>query len=317
MILEHLLQPTNINRRDQGKRNSRIVFEPLERGFGYTLGFTLKETMLKMLSGSALSKVKINDGVSNEMSELGCSENVQELLLNLQTIEVKLDDGVLEGRLSIRLSGKPKKVYSHDLELSSGIKIINTEAFICNYNGKEDLSIHAIIESGIGYRSTKKTFENQYFLLDSSFSPVTSFTYSVENARVAQKTDLDKLILNIQTDGTISPSEALSLAAKKIQSQMSEMVDESKLVKRIHAEEEPELDPFLLKTIEELDLTVRSANCLKSENLRYIGELVQKTESQLMRTSNFGKKSLTEIKDKLSSYGYSLGTIIENWLPKS
>ncbi len=313
MALEHLLHPTNINCQDKNNKNSKIILEPLERGFGYTLGFALKQIMLQGLSGSALAKVKINNGVDDETAKLACHESLPELLLNLQAVEFKLDEGVTEGSLSIELSGKSGEVYAGDLTVSEGVEVLNPEVFICAYEGKEKLSIDALIESGSGYRATEKTFDDGYFLLDASFSPVVSFNYNVENARVAQKTDLDKLVLDVQTDGSLSPSEALSQAAQKIQTQMSEIVDEDELAERMHVEEEPQIDPFLLKTVEELDLTVRSANCLKSENLRYIGELVQKTESELMKTPNFGKKSLTEIKEKLSSYGYSLGTIVDDW----
>jgi DNA-directed RNA polymerase subunit alpha len=311
MTLEPLLYPTNIDCQDKSN-SAKITFEPLERGFGYTLGFALKETMLKRLSGSALSKVRINNETSGTLVTT-CHGSLEEILLNLQTIVFQLDKGATEASLSVEISSKHRKVYSGDLKLTGAVKILDQEILICNYKGTDKLSISGVIESGIGYRATEKTFEDQHFLLDAPFSPVISCNYTVENARVAQKTDLDKLVLEIKTNGNISPSEALRKSAKKVQSQISEMVNKTELDERKHVEEKPPINPFLLKTVEELDLTVRSANCLKSENLHYIGELVQKTESQLMKTSNFGKKSLTEIKEKLSSYGYSLGTVLKDW----
>ncbi|WP_119343351.1 DNA-directed RNA polymerase subunit alpha [Facilibium subflavum] len=313
MALEHLLHPTNINLQDKDKNNAKIVLEPLERGFGYTLGFALKQIMLQSLSGASLTKVKINEGIDNYETKIACIETISELILNLQAIEFKLADDVAKGTVSIKLSGKAREVYAADLTVSEGVEILTPEVFICQYEGKEKLDIEAVVALGVGYQPAEKIFEDAYFLLDASFSPVVSFSYNVENARVAQKTDLDKLILNVQTDGSLSPSEALAVAARNIQSQMSEIVDEEQLAERMQVEEEPQIDPFLLKTVEELDLTVRSANCLKSENIRYIGELVQRSESELMKTPNFGKKSLTEIKEKLGSYGYSLGTFVESW----
>ncbi|WP_116964392.1 DNA-directed RNA polymerase subunit alpha [Fastidiosibacter lacustris] len=312
MALEHLLHPTTVNNQERIGNQAKITLEPLERGFGHTLGFSLKQIMLHVLSGASLTKVKFNDGVNSEV-KLATTESVEELLLNLQIIKFKLDSAHTTGNISIKLSGKAREVYAADLTLSEGVEILNPDVLICQYVGKDKLSIEGWIESGAGYKPANQNFIDGYFMLDASFSPVVSLNYNVENARVAQRTDLDKLILDVQTDGSLTPSEALSLAAQKIQSQMSRIVDEEALAERLHIEEEPKIDPFLLKTVEELDLTVRSANCLKSENIRYIGELVQRTESELMKTPNFGRKSLNEIKEKLSSYGYSLGTIVGDW----
>ena len=313
MALEQLLHPTSINSNEKNDRQAKITLEPLERGFGYTLGFALKEIMLKSLAGSALTQVKINDGVSDYDAQVAAQEGVAEIILNLQSIDFKLSDDVESASISLSLTGKAREVYAADLTLSDGVEVLNPDVFICHYKGKTTLKIEGTIELGVGYVAAQSAHENGYFKLDASFSPVVSFSYNVENARVAQKTDLDKLILDIQTDGSVKPAEALTVCAQKIQKQMSSIVDEEALEERLYVEEEPQIDPFLLKTVEELDLTVRSANCLKSENLRYIGELVQRTESELMKTPNFGKKSLNEIKEKLSSFGYSLGTIVDHW----
>ncbi|WP_119327830.1 DNA-directed RNA polymerase subunit alpha [Cysteiniphilum halobium] len=312
MALEHLLHPTTVNNLEKNDKEAKIILEPLERGFGYTLGFSLKQILANALSGAALTRVKFNDG--DDLSvKLPTTETVEEILLNLQAIEFKLSPEHKTAEIAIKLSGKAKEIYAADLTVSEGLEILNPDVYICHYEGKEKLSIDGHIDLGVGYIAAEQNFADGWFMLDASYSPIVSCSYNVENARVAQKTDLDKLILEIKTDGSLTPSEALSLAAQKIQTQMSNIVDEDELAERLYVEEEPQIDPFLLKTVEELDLTVRSANCLKSENIRYIGELVQRTESELMKTPNFGRKSLNEIKEKLSSYGYSLGTIVDDW----
>lgn len=312
MALEHLLHPTTVNNLEKNDKEAKIILEPLERGFGYTLGFSLKQILANALAGAALTRVKFNDG--DDLSvKLPTAETIEEILLNLQAIEFKLLPEHKSAEIAIKLSGKSKDIYAADLTVSEGLEILNPDVYICQYEGKEKLSIDGQINLGVGYIAAEQAFADGWFMLDASYSPIVSCTYNVENARVAQKTDLDKLILEIKTDGSLTPSEALSLAAQKIQTQMSNIVDEAELAERLYVEEEPQIDPFLLKTVEELDLTVRSANCLKSENIRYIGELVQRTESELMKTPNFGRKSLNEIKEKLSSYGYSLGTIVDDW----
>ncbi|WP_395946979.1 DNA-directed RNA polymerase subunit alpha [Caedibacter taeniospiralis] len=312
MALEHLLHPTTVNNFEKNDREAKIILEPLERGFGYTLGFSLKQILANTLSGAALTKVKFNDG-ADALAKLATSETLEEILLNLQSVEFNLAAEYKKATISLKISGKSKEIYAADLTLSEGLGVLNPDLYICRYEGKEKVTIEGEVDVGVGYQAAKEGFVDGWFMLDASYSPIVSFSYSVENARVAQKTDLDKLILTIQTDGSLTPSEALSLGAQKLQMQMANMIDEEALAERLYVEEEPKIDPFLLKTVEELDLTVRSANCLKSEHIRYIGELVQCTESELMKTPNFGRKSLNEIKEKLSSYGYSLGTIVADW----
>jgi DNA-directed RNA polymerase subunit alpha len=272
----------------------------------------LKQILANTLSGAALTKVKFNDG-ADALAKLATSETLEEILLNLQSVEFNLAAEYKKATISLKISGKSKEIYAADLTLSEGLGVLNPDLYICRYEGKEKVTIEGEVDVGVGYQAAKEGFVDGWFMLDASYSPIVSFSYSVENARVAQKTDLDKLILTIQTDGSLTPSEALSLGAQKLQMQMANMIDEEALAERLYVEEEPKIDPFLLKTVEELDLTVRSANCLKSEHIRYIGELVQCTESELMKTPNFGRKSLNEIKEKLSSYGYSLGTIVADW----
>ena len=323
MILSHLLYPENVTCKDiSGKNEVRVTVEPLASGYGYTLGFALQQVMLNCLFGFAVTKVKINTGISSLEHEIPCKETITELLLNLQQLRFKFDKSVIsEGgckflELSIHLTKKSRTVHASDLVYSDelGVTLVNSDLIICSYQGKEDISLFITVESGVGYYSAPQTFDADGVLyLDASFSPVLSFQYDVENARVAQKTNLDKLIITTSTDGSISPIESLNTSAKIIQNQMSGIVDESNILTRPCEKEEVKIDEFLLKKVDDLELSVRSANCLKSEELLYVGQLVQKTESDLMRTPNFGKKSLMEIKEKLLEHGYLLGTIITNW----
>jgi DNA-directed RNA polymerase subunit alpha len=313
MELEYLLHPTNINTKDKGDADTRITLEPLERGFGYTLGFALRECMLFSLSGCSLTAVSINKktSLSNELN--ATKEPIDEVLLNIKGLLFTLDDEVDAGTASLKKKGKAQALTGADLVLSEGLTLLNPDHIIATLVDKKELNIEAHITTGRGYVSQTDVNKDGFFMLDGSYSPILRFNYSVENARVEQKTDLDKLVIDISTDGSISPADALSKSAVMLQNIMSELVDTDAVAERLHVEEEPEIDPFLLKPVEELDLTVRSANCLKSENIRYIGELVQRTESSLLKTPNFGKKSLTEIKEKITENGYSLGTIVENW----
>ena len=313
MKLENLLYPTNIHCKNINDTTIKVSLEPLERGFGYTLGFSFKKVMLQGLSGAALTKVKINDGISNHKVKLPCLESISELLLNLQSLQLKLDNEVMKESFTISISGKCRDIYAYDLDIPNSIEILNPQILICHYQGKQKFMLQLEVQEGIGYQDAEVAFNDGFYLLDVLFSPVIFCNYNVENARVGQNTDLDRLIFDVKTNGAITPIDAFNQAAHKIQKSMSGIVDENEIVKRIPVEEQNEIDPFLLKRVEELDLTVRSANCLKSENLDYIGELVQKKESDLMRTPNFGKKSLLEIKEKLALYKYSLGTTIKNW----
>lgn len=314
MQLQHLLQPENIITKEENDQHAKIILEPLERGFGYTLGFVLKQIMLTALPGVAATKVKINGGkCTSDADVIAAQESIAELLLNIQSMRFDLASEVNVGTVSFSFSGKAKSVNSDEAEFSDGVTLISQPAHFCHYLGKEKLTIEFEVERGLGYRPVNAVFQDGYFMLDASFSPVMDFEYSVENARVGQRTDLDKLILKVETDGSVAPTQALSIAAQKIQSQLKHIVDIEAIEERMSVQEAPQIDSYLLRSVEELDLTVRSANCLKSENIRYIGELVRKTESELLKTPNFGKKSLNEIKEKLSEAGYSLGTVVDNW----
>ena len=313
-----LLYPTTIDTRTKDDdRSSRISIEPLERGFGYTLGYALRQTMLFSLPGCAITHIKVNEATDFEAAFEATREPLDELILNIKGMLVTLDDE--QDKADIHLEKTADRdnelVYASDFSLPAGVHLLNPDLEIAHLQANHTLNIKAVIHRGRGYEAPENQLEDGYFQIDCTYSPVLKFNYSVENARVGHRTDLNKLILDIITDGTLLPTEALSRCATMLQNQMAKMVDVSAITERLKTEETPEIDPFLLKPVEDLDLTVRSANCLKSENICYIGELVQKTESSLLKTPNFGKKSLTEIKEKLLENGYSLGTIIDNWPP--
>ncbi len=316
MTLENLLYPSNIDNKEKSPTEATITLSPLERGFGYTLGHTMKSILLKLLPGVALEKVKINDGkVDDYSASLPCEESVLSVIYHLQQIPVAFDEGVSQGTLSLNLTAKSaaKTITAADFKTSEGLNVLDEERVIMHYAGKTSLKIQATFKHGQGYVSVNESFSEGCFYVDAGYSPVVAMNYAVESARVGQKTDLDQLVLSIETDGSMKPAEALSLGATYVQNQIESFVDADLLAARRQENQAPVIDPVLLKTIEELDLTVRSANCLKSEKICYLGELVQYTESELMRTPNFGKKSLNEIKQKLEEFDLSLGMVVANW----
>lgn len=314
MALDNLLHPTNIKIDDYATNSTKFSFEALERGVGYTLGFALKQTMLYSINGACVTSIKINDGKNSSLEDIvPCEETVADIILNIKDLAVSLEDGIESGSLVFELSGEAEEIFSEEAKLSEGLSI-NEEVFICSYTGSKKLKIQATVEKGIGYRETTENFKDGEFLLDAAFSPISFCEFEVRDARVGRRTDLDRLDFNIKTNGNTTPEEALRLAATKIQNQLTNIVNVEEINQGIFVEDPTkDIDPDLLKHVEELNLTARSSNCLKAVNIRFIGELVQKTESELLRAPNFGKKSLTEIKDKLTELNLSLGTMIDNW----
>ena len=316
MALENLLHPSNIEiKNDEYQKNlSEISIEALERGFGYTLGFAIKQAMLYTLEGSAITSIKFNDGkITSYEDIIPCEESVADIILNLRSLAVKLEEGVESGTISFVLSGEENEVFSEDAQLSNGLSV-EENVFICNYIGGRRLKIEATIETGKGYQVSNKNFDEDKFLFDIPFSPVLLCEYKVLDARIGKRTDLDKLIFNIKTKDGITPEEAVRLTASKIQKQLSNIVNIEQINDKFSIEDTTcKIDPILLKDVEELNLTARSSNCLKAENIKLIGELVQRHESELLKAPNFGKKSLTEIKEKLTELELSLGMIISNW----
>ena len=316
-----MLTPRNIDVTSYNSTHAKVVLEPLERGFGHTLGNALRRILLSSMSGCAIVEVEI-DGVEHEYSTIeGIQEDVMEILLNLKGVAV-----VMEGRdettVTLKAQG-PGVVTAADIQCDSHLEVVNPEHVIATISGKKSLNMELRIARGRGYQPSDARVsddENRTIgrlQLDASFSPIFKVSYSVDNARVEHRTDLDKLILELETNGTIDPEESIRRAATILQQQMAVFVDLQGETTEEPEEKEEEIDPILLRPVDDLELTVRSANCLKAESIYYIGDLIQRTEVELLKTPNLGKKSLTEIKDVLASRGLSLGMRLENWPPAS
>ena len=320
--LSDFLTPQVINVDELDKYHSRVVLEPLERGFGHTLGNALRRILLSSMPGCAVEEVQIN-GVVHEYSTIeGVREDVIEILLNLKMIAVVLN-GKDEAVLSLSKKGSGI-VTAGDITEDHDVEIINSDHVIANLNDNGELNMHLTVRKGRGYLAADNRVAEDdetrtvgKLLLDASYSPVVRMSYSVENARVEQRTDLDKLIIDLETNGTIDPEEAIRCAATILQHQLNVFVDLQSEIIAEPEEREDEIDPILLRPVDDLELTVRSANCLKAEDIYYIGDLIQRTEVELLKTPNLGKKSLTEIKDVLATRGLSLGLRLENWPPSS
>ena len=318
-IVLDLLNPLVIKLESQTELQSKVSIEPFERGFGYTLGNAMRRVLLSSLPGYAITEVQI-DGILHEYTTIdGVQEDVVEILLNLKNIAINLN-GRDSADFVISKKG-PGEVTAADIQVDTDTEIVNPEHHIATISSKKELKMQLKIEKGTGYRPVaRQTKESDLTIgllkLDASFSPIKTVTYSVESARVENRTDLDKLIIDLETDGTIQPESAIKYAGAILQNQLSIFVDLTRVQEQQTVEDEITIDPIMLRPVDELELTVRSANCLKAENANYIGDLVQKTELELLRTPNLGKKSLNEIKEILSSHGLSLGMDLENWPPR-
>ena len=316
------LTPKHIQVEQQSITRASVVLEPLERGFGHTLGNALRRILLSSMPGCAIVETEI-DGVLHEYSTLeGVQEDVIEILLNLKGVAVKLNSND-EAEISLDRKG-PGVVTAGDFEIGHDIEIANPEHVIANLNENGHLKLRAQVGRGRGYEPADIRIADEEesrvigsLLLDASYSPVQRVSYKVDSARVEQRTDLDKLVIDLETNGTIDPEEAIRRAATILQQQVSVFVDLESENEPEAVIEEDEIDPILLRPVDDLELTVRSANCLKAENIYYIGDLIRRTEVELLKTPNLGKKSLTEIKDVLASRGLSLGMRLENWPPSS
>jgi len=317
-ILAKLLRPRVVEVNERSDYSAKIIIEPLERGFGHTLGNAFRRILLSSIPGCAVTEVNI-DGVQHEFSTIeGVSEDIVEILLNLKTLSFIMPDRD-EAEVSINVTGGT--VTAADIQLPDGVEVATPDQIICNLDKKASISMRMKIEKGVGYdpstnrMSTEESRPIGQLVLDASFCPVKRVAYTVENARLHQKTNLDKLILDIDTDGSITAEDAVRTAARILVEQMAIFIDFKIETTVEEKEEEEKLNPILLKPIDELELTVRSANCLKAENIQYIGDLIQRTEVELLKTPNLGKKSLNEIKGVLSEMGLTLGVRLENWPP--
>jgi DNA-directed RNA polymerase subunit alpha len=299
--------------------HAKITLEPLERGFGHTLGNTLRRILLSSMPGAAITEVKI-DGVQHEYSSVpGVQEDVVEILLNLKGVSIKMHNRQ-EVTLKLTKQG-PGIVTAGDIEVEHDVEVVNPQHVIAHLNEGGSLSMTLKVELGRGYqpatiRSRKADAKMVIGSLhiDASFSPVKRVSYVVDNARVEQRTDLDKLIIDLETDGTLNPEEAIRRSATILQQQLAAFVDlQSAPAIQEKSSRDDSVNPIFHRPVDDLELTVRSANCLKAENIFFIGDLVQRTEADLLKTPNLGKKSLTEIKNVLAAHGLALGTRIDGW----
>lgn len=314
------LKPRLVDVQAVNDRRAKVVLEPLERGFGHTLGNALRRILLSSMPGCAVSEVEI-EGVLHEYTTIeGVQEDVIEILLNLKGLAIRMHARD-EATLSVNKKG-PGIVTAGDIQLDHDVEVVNPDHVLAHLTKAGELKMTLKVTRGRGYRPAVQRGAGEEddrpigrLQLDASYSPVRRVTYSVESARVEQRTDLDKLVIEIETNGTIDPEEAIRRAATILQDQLSIFVDLEGDEEARPQKREAEIDPILLRPVDDLELTVRSANCLKAENIFYIGDLIQRTEVELLKTPNLGKKSLTEIKDVLASHGLSLGMRLENWPP--
>ncbi len=301
----------------------KFIAEPLERGFGITIGNSLRRILLSSLQGAAITSVKI-EGVLHEFSTIpGVREDVTEIILNLKEVRLKLHT---EGPKLIRVKAEgPKELKAGDIITGDAVEILNPDHHLATLSKDAKLSMEMMVKMGRGYVPAERNKDESQPIgtipIDAIFSPIKKVNYTVTNARVGQITDYDRLTLEVWTDGSIDPEEAVAQAAKILKDQLSIFIsfEEEEEEETSHTEEQQETEKFnenLLRSVDELELSVRSANCLKNANIKLIGDLVQKTEAEILATKNFGRKSLNEIKEILASMGLSLGMKLENWPPK-
>jgi DNA-directed RNA polymerase subunit alpha len=321
--LSGLLRPGMVQVETISTNHSKVIIEPLERGYGHTLGNALRRVILSTIPGFAVTEIEI-EGVQHEYSSIeGVQEDVIDIILNLKNLAIVLHEKT-EVELTVSKQG-PGAVLAGDIALTHDVEIINPELVIANITQDVSFELRMVVKVGRGYESAadrKKSTDNTSVTaiqIDSAFSPIRNVAYSVDKTRVDQRTGLDKLIINLETNGAVDPEETIKMAATVLHDQLSVFVDFSKVselevVESVEPEEQ--YDPVLMRPVDDLELTVRSANCLKAENVFYIGDLIQRTENELLKTPNLGKKSLTEIKDVLGTKGLTLGMRLENWPPE-
>lgn len=313
------LTPRIINVQNISPLHAKVTMEPFERGYGHTLGNAIRRVLLSSMPGFAPTEVQIN-GVVHEYSALdGVQEDVVDILLNLKGIVLKLHNQT-EAVLVLKKKGEGVAT-AGDIEVGHDVEIINPDHVVAHLTAGGKIDMQIKVEMGRGYvPGTARQPANESraigsILLDASFSPVHRVSYAVENARVEQRTDLDKLVMDIETNGVVDPEEAIRYAARVLVEQLSVFADLKGTPLPVEQPEAPQVDPRLLRPVDDLELTVRSANCLKAENIYYIGDLIQRTETELLKTPNLGRKSLNEIKEVLASRGLTLGMKLEDWPP--
>ena len=315
-----LLKPKAINVEPLGGNRAKVTLEPFERGYGHTLGNALRRVLLSSMVGYAPTEVTIA-GVLHEYSAIdGVQEDVVHIMLNLKGVVFRLHNRD-EVTIVLRKEGEGP-VKAGDIQTPHDVEIINPDHVIANLAAGGKLDMQIKVEKGRSYvpgnlrrYGDEPTKSIGRIVLDASFSPVSRVSYTVESARVEQRTDLDKLVLDIETNGVVEPEQAVRYAASVLVEQLSVFADLKGTDSPASERASPQVDPILLRPVDDLELTVRSANCLKAENIYYIGDLIQRTETELLKTPNLGRKSLNEIKEVLASRGLSLGMKLENWPP--
>ncbi len=318
-----LIKPSkmDVNVQTDSNKKGTLIAEPLERGFGLTLGNAIRRVLLSSLQGAAITSVKIK-GVVHEFSTIpGVKEDLTDILLNLKSIAVKVHSPGLK-KMYIKSTGSGE-IRAGNFETDSETEIMNPDQLIMTLDSNADIEIEANIETGKGYVSAEVAEDDEKIIgeikLDAMFSPVIRASYKVENSRVGQVTDYDKLIFEVETNGVITPDDAIALASRILQDQLQPFInfDEPEIQQDQSSAEKLSFNSNLLKKVEELELSVRSANCLKNDNIIYIGDLVQKSESEMLRTPNFGRKSLNEIKEVLQQMELNLGMSVPDWPPEN
>jgi DNA-directed RNA polymerase subunit alpha len=298
-----------------------IVAEPLERGFGHTLAVAIRRVLLSSLQGAAVTAIKV-DGVLHEFSAIpGVKEDVVNVILNIKDMRIRLHSQDKK-KITLTATG-PGEVKAGQIETSADVEIVNKDLVLCTLDKGAKLNMEFWIENGKGYVRAAQNRPSDAPIglipVDALFSPVRKVAYKVENARVGQVTDYDKLIMTVETDGTVTPEDAVAYAARILQDQVRMFInfEEQAIEEKKEKKDDLPFSPYLLKKVDELELSVRSANCLKNDNIVYIGDLVQKTESEMLKTPNFGRKSLNEIKEVLASMGLKFGMDVAGWPPEN
>lgn len=316
------LRPKLADIKQVSDTRSKIVIEPLERGFGHTLGNALRRILLSSIPGAAITEVQI-DGVLHEYTTMeGVQEDIIDIMLNLKMVAVKMHN---RSEATLTLSKKGAGVVTAgDIQLTDDVEIVNPNQVIATLTGDIDLNMTIRVETGRGYQPVVRRLEEEeenatatvgLLRLDASFSPILRVAYNVDSARVEKRTDLDKLTLDIETNGTVDPEDVLCTAATILRDQLAVFADVSAEAVAEAETATAKVDPILLQSVDDLELTVRSLNCLKAERIYYVGDLVQRSEVELLKTPNLGKKSLNEIKQSIADMGLSLGMNLENWPP--
>lgn len=321
-MTHEILIPRTIKVQRESANVARVTFEPLERGYGHTLGNTFRRILLSSIPGAAITTLQIDDVLHEFSTVPGAHQDVVDISLNLKDVALIIH-GKESARLRICKKG-PCVVTAGDIEHDHTVEIVNKDHVIANLAENAELNMLMKAVVGRGYEPASVRMQTEYgertvgeLHLDASYSPIRRVTYVVERARVEQRTDLDKLVIEIETNGTIDPEEAVRTAAKLLRDQLAVFIELEHKDEQSEVEQTDSIDPLLIQPVDVLELTVRSANCLKAENIHLIGDLVQKTEVELLKTPNLGKKSLTEIKNVLASRSLSLGMKIDTWPPQS